>query len=115
MGRIAKCKRVCIKPKETLFQTKSKEKDIITLTMEELEALRLVDFEESEQDLAALKMDISRGTLQRILYSARYKVAKALTTGSGIKIDGGNYKILEERCKHQQRCKHCRFECNKED
>ncbi|MHC1749956.1 MAG: DUF134 domain-containing protein [Cellulosilyticaceae bacterium] len=115
MGRITKCRQVCMKPKETLFQPQQKQQDIVILTVEELEALRLVDFEESSQDLAACKMNISRGTLQRILYSARYKVAKALTTGQGIKIEGGNYEILEEKCSHRQRCKKCRFECTKGD
>jgi len=56
------------------------------LDIEELEALRLCDFEELEQEEAAKKMGISRASLQRDLYSARKKVADALLHSKAIKI-----------------------------
>jgi predicted DNA-binding protein (UPF0251 family) len=43
----------------------------ITLLHEELEALRLVDLEENYQEQAALQMNVSRSTLQRIVSEAR--------------------------------------------
>jgi len=47
----------------------------------EVEALRLVDLEDLSQEQAGIKMGVSRGTIWRILQSARRKVAQALTEG----------------------------------
>jgi len=47
----------------------------------EIEALRLVDLEGLSQEEAGTKMGISRGTIWRLLQSARRKVAQALTEG----------------------------------
>ena len=56
----------------------------ITLYRDELEALRLCDFEGLFQEQAGEKMGISRGTIQRILTSARRKTAEALSTGAAL-------------------------------
>ena len=45
----------------------------VPISMEEVESLRLCDMEGFSQDEAAAQMNISRGTLQRILYSAGRK------------------------------------------
>lgn len=58
----------------------------IELTLDEIEALRLCDLENLDQKRAAQKMKISQSTLNRILISARKKVAKALIEGKAIKI-----------------------------
>jgi len=58
----------------------------VDLSMDELEALRLCDLKDLEQEDAAKKMKISQSTLQRILTSARKKVAEALSEGKAIKI-----------------------------
>lgn len=68
--------------------------EVVVLTLEEVEALRLVDFEGLEQEEAAEKMGISRKTLWRELQSARRKVADALTNSKAIQIEGGNYKMV---------------------
>jgi predicted DNA-binding protein (UPF0251 family) len=47
----------------------------------EVEALRLVDLEGLFQEQAGIKMGVSRGTVWRLLQSARRKVAQALTEG----------------------------------
>lgn len=51
----------------------------IALYIDELEALRLCDMEGLTQAEAGVRMGISRGTVQRILSSARKKVATALS------------------------------------
>ncbi len=51
----------------------------VALHLDELEALRLCDRDGLTQEEAGLKMGVSRGTVQRILSSARYKVADALS------------------------------------
>ena len=58
----------------------------VELGVDELEALRLCDYKNLEQTEAAKKMKISQSTLQRILTSARKKVAEALIEGKAIKI-----------------------------
>jgi predicted DNA-binding protein (UPF0251 family) len=56
----------------------------IPLSRDELEALRLCDRDDLTQAEAGKRMGISRGTVQRILSSARKKVAGALTQGGAI-------------------------------
>jgi predicted DNA-binding protein (UPF0251 family) len=53
----------------------------------ELEALRLVDLEGLSQEKAGEKMGISRGTVWRLVQSARRKTAQALTEGRPLRID----------------------------
>jgi predicted DNA-binding protein (UPF0251 family) len=53
----------------------------ITLEPAGLEALRLVDLEGLSQEQAGTKMGVSRGTIWRLVKSARKKVAQALTEG----------------------------------
>ena len=58
----------------------------VYLEVAELEALRLVDLQGLSQDEAGEKMGVSRGTIWRLLQSARSKVAQALTEGRQILI-----------------------------
>ena len=50
----------------------------VSLTPDEVEALRLVYLEKLRQDDAAGKMGVSRGTLWRILESGRRKLVQAI-------------------------------------
>lgn len=77
------------KPREIPLSTL----DEVMLKVEELEAIRLKDLEDLEQEECAKKMRISRGTFQRVLNSAKKKIADALVNGKAIKIEGGNYKM----------------------
>lgn len=61
------------------------------LKLEELEAIRLKDLEGLEQSECAEKMEVSRPTFQRILSSAREKIADSLVNGKTIRIEGGNF------------------------
>lgn len=61
----------------------------VTVTLDELEALRLCDGLRLEQNTAAKKMKVHRSTVSRILTTARKKVANALVHNHGIKIEGG--------------------------
>ncbi len=56
----------------------------IPLSRDELEALRLCDRDDLTQAEAGVRMGVSRGTIQRILTSARKKVALALTQAGAI-------------------------------
>jgi predicted DNA-binding protein (UPF0251 family) len=65
----------------------------IELNFEELEALRLTDLKGLTHQEASQEMNVSRPTFTRVLKSARYKVANALTNGQAIEIKGGEYKM----------------------
>jgi len=69
----------------------------VSLSVEEIEAIRLKDMEGLEQEAGAQKMCISRPTFHRILQSARKKLADALVTGKAIHIEGGNFGLPQSR------------------
>jgi predicted DNA-binding protein (UPF0251 family) len=56
----------------------------ITLFRDELEALRLCDLEGLFQEQAGERMSVSRGTVQRLLASARRKTAEALVCSAAL-------------------------------
>lgn len=62
--------------------------EAVNLQLDELEAMRLCDKEGLDQTEAAERMKISRGTLQRLLYSGREKVVDALVNAKGLTIEG---------------------------
>ncbi|MEI6101562.1 MAG: DUF134 domain-containing protein [Eubacteriales bacterium] len=110
MPRSQKCRRVCCVPENRIFKPENDCCGTVMLTIEELESVRLCDLEGLEQDSASASMEVSRATLQRILYQARRKIAEALCTGKAIEIGGGHYMIAQQLCACPKRCKQCRFE-----
>ena len=56
----------------------------IEIMRDELETLKLCDLSGLTQEQAGKKMGVSRGTVQRILTSARKKVAEALVEGAAL-------------------------------
>ena len=60
--------------------------DIIVLTHEEMEALKLRNINGLDQTEAAVKMNTSQSTFQRILTSAYQKISEALVNGKAIEI-----------------------------
>ncbi|MDP1831081.1 MAG: DUF134 domain-containing protein [Geothrix sp.] len=65
----------------------------VTLTVEELEALRLADVEGLYHRDAAICMAISRPTFSRLLGAAHAKVALALVQGHALRIEGGTFWV----------------------
>ena len=63
------------------FGVPMRELESIRLLYEEFEALRLADYEDLNQEVAAKKMNISRPTFTRLYDKARKKVAKAFEIG----------------------------------
>jgi hypothetical protein len=55
-----------------------------------------------EQEECAASMEVSRPTFQRILISAREKIADSLINGKSILIEGGNFtlNICPVKCSH---------------
>ena len=94
MARPTKWRRIENVPTVPYFIPSEKGVDEIpenVLKLEELEAIRLKDLEGLEQSECAEKMEVSRPTFQRILLSAREKVADSLVNGKTILIEGGNF------------------------
>ncbi len=76
----------------------------VMLSMEELEAIRLSDFERLDQESAANLMQVSRQTYGRILARARNIVGEALVTGKRLRVNGGNYAMRGggKRCRRRR-------------
>lgn len=68
--------------------------------LDELEAMRLCDKEGMNQSEAAEKMDISRGTLQRLLYSGRRKVVDSFINTKAISFQAGPHIQEKEKEDH---------------
>jgi len=100
MSRPPKCRRVAFIPDVTYFKPAGiplRVLEEVRLSVEEAEAVRLKDLENLEQEQGAERMNISRPTFQRVLESARQKIADALLHGKAIKIDGGNFEMEMHR------------------
>jgi len=74
-----------------------RELENLVLTVEGLEALRLVDCEGMQQVEAADRMGVSRPTLGRVVGEARRIVATALSGGKAIRVEGGEYFLASEK------------------
>ena len=103
MARPTKWRKIESIPAISYFVPAEKENtDILKniLKLEELEAIRLKDLEGLEQGECAERMEVSRPTFQRILLSAREKIADSLVHGKAIRIEGGNFtqNICPIRC-----------------
>jgi predicted DNA-binding protein (UPF0251 family) len=109
MPRPPKLRRVEFIPLVTVFKPAGvslRDLEEEVLTVEELEAIRLKDLEGLEQEECAERMQVSRPTFQRVLSSAREKVARALVEGKAIRFEGGTYRLALG----QFRCGSCSHE-----
>lgn len=103
MPRPVKYRKVENLPEYTYFipfgRKKCEIQDVI-IKVEELEAMRLKDTLDLNQEECAEKMHVSRQTFQNIIDSARKKIAAAILNGNAIKIAGGNYtrNVCEFKC-----------------
>ena len=99
MPRPMKCRRVCYLPSSVLFgplNIQLSESEIITMTVDEYETIRLIDLEGMTQEECAEKMGVARTTIQRIYNDSRRKLALTLVNGRILRIQGGDYKLCEE-------------------
>ena len=64
-----------------------KEIETIELSLDQFEAIRLCDGERLEQEEAGRRMGISRGTIQRLLYSGRQEIVNAILNNDAIFIN----------------------------
>lgn len=71
--------------------------EAVELAADELEAIRLADFEGLYQEQAAEKMGVSRQTFGLIVARAHKKVAEALTLGKAICVQGAGAPAISEQ------------------
>lgn len=64
-----------------------KELEMVEIELDEFEAIRLCDLEEKSQIESSEVMQVSRGTVQRLLRSGRKKLVDALLHSKGIMIN----------------------------
>ena len=89
--KIGPCAKAhCYKPEGCQIK-KSNE---INLNREEVEALRLKDIKDLDQNNAAEKMVISQSSFQRILTTARKKLSLAIFEGRTIRIEKKTLKTI---------------------
>jgi len=84
------CRRLRFKPKTHYFKPQGipmRNLEEVVLTEEEMEAMKLKDFDGFDQTEAAEKMSTSQSTFQRILSSAREKIAEAIVEGKALRIE----------------------------
>lgn len=89
IGRPRMCRKIKFSHKTNFFKPQGvpmRELKTISLTIEELEAMRLKNVENKNQTECAEIMKTSQSTFQRILSEAYKKVSKALVTGMAIEI-----------------------------
>ncbi|MFH1239946.1 MAG: DUF134 domain-containing protein [Candidatus Diapherotrites archaeon] len=106
MPRPRRRRNIGFEPDVVLFKpagTPAFELETVILKMEELEAIRLKDFQEKDQAESAEKMGISQPTFHRLLLSARKKIADALVNGKAIKIEGGHYEFIGSPSQRRRR------------
>jgi len=99
MPRPRRIRRIFFQPNITHFVPRGIPKPAYEeiLTYDEIETIRLKDLGNLEQGKAAKKMKISQPTFSRLLDSARKKIANAIINGQAIKIQGGDFKMVQPR------------------
>jgi len=96
VARPIRCRRVCAEPACRGFapQTKAGAEKVV-LTVDEYEAVRLIDYERRTHGQCAAQMEISRTTATEIYESARFKIADSLVNGKILVISGGHYRVCQ--------------------
>jgi len=90
MSRPKKHRCINCRPDASYFKPRGiplMELEEVCLSLDEVEALRLCDYEGKYHEQAALEMGVSRATFGRIVNEARRKVAEALIRGKALKIE----------------------------
>jgi predicted DNA-binding protein (UPF0251 family) len=86
------CRLVAGEPVSAVFKPVGRracEIELVGMTLDEFEALRLADLEGLYQEQAAARMGVSRATFGRIVESAHRKIAEVLVQGKALHIQGG--------------------------
>ena len=109
MTRPCKSRRVTCIPHAVRFVpggTDGEGAEKISLTRDELEAIRLADYEELYQEQASKRMQVSRQTFGNIITAAHRKIADFLINAKVLSVEGGN--VVINSCRFV--CRDCRHD-----
>ena len=95
MPRPQKLKTVCCAT-EFYYGHPRKHKETIQISVEQFETIRLIDYENLNQEEAAQLMSVARTTVQALYDQARVLIATAIIEEKAIQVGGGHYKICDE-------------------
>lgn len=113
MPRPQKCRFIQNMPEESYFSPTVENMELlekVVISFDELEALRLADFQDLSHIEAAEKMGVSRATFGRILEKARRNSADALINKKKIFISGGKFchkRDMQKKCDRTGECLSC--------
>ena len=95
MPRPQRCRKIRSYPEQWSFLPEDGEtgQTPVILTLDEYEAVRLLDFCGLTQEECAARMEVSRTTVTAIYDSARKKLAEVLVCGRGLRVSGGNVRL----------------------
>jgi len=79
----------------------------VTLTFDAIESIRLADLLGMTHEEAGRQMGVSRATFGRIVENARGLIAEALIEGKAIKVEGGNYRMMDQHDNRSFKCINC--------
>ena len=102
MPRPTKCRKVCHYPEtlEFLPSRDSSGASPVYLTVDEYEAIRLIDKLGMNQEQCSEFMQVARTTVQRVYESARRKLADAIVDGLPLRIEGGDFRLCDGQNLH---------------
>ncbi len=113
MPRPMKWRKVCCLPNSNRFgplDSTLENNNIVNMTVDEYETIRLIDLEGLSQEECAIQMNVARTTIQGIYSDARKKLAESLINEKMLLIKGGTYELCDgegihctERC-HRRGC-----------
>lgn len=118
MARPRKWRHVCRLPENNRFgplDTLDEIRSDVTMTVDEYEAIRLIDVEGYTQVECAQQMNVARTTVQGIYSEARKKLAESLVDGKVLSIEGGEYRLCEGYVRGCRRHRHGRCFADEED
>lgn len=109
MARPVRCRRICFEPKYNSFAPCGAGcTEQVLLTVDEFEAVRVIDYEKRTHEQCAKQMGISRTTVTEMYERARTKIADCIVNGKTLYISGGNYMLCDGSAK-----KCCGKKCNR--
>lgn len=118
MPRPCKRRRICAEPSCGHFGPKDESGDgrqIVLMTVDEFECIRLIDLEGMTQEQCANQMNIARTTAQAIYGSARAKLAECLVNEKDLRITGGDYVLCDRKAECRRDGGPCKRRCPMEN
>ena len=119
MARRKKARRICDIPDTREFNSKKSTDTKISMSIDEYEVIRLIDYMGLTQSECARQMQLARTTITSIYDSARRKISSLLIANKTLELQADNAEIAvcpnsTHCCGHcgKSRCSRCRHgEC----